>query len=157
MAAVQRPTDGPLITDNDHELEPPKSESQSSPDASEDVNKEPAQVYSQPSPSLRIYSRPQILALSKSPLVCVPPNMPELRDWFGFVILSTTQFFRFNEPSFSAENEQNLSRKESEPLTPNSGRERRCSSLNMKSSYVLSHSVQLQTRWRRERYVERPQ
>ncbi|KAJ3923027.1 hypothetical protein F5877DRAFT_32456 [Lentinula edodes] len=108
MAAVQPPTDGPLITDNDHELEPPKSESQSSPDASEDVNKEPAQVYSQPSPSLRIYSRPQILALSKSPLVCVPPNMPELRDWFG------------------AENEQNLSRKESEPLTPNSGRERRC-------------------------------
>ncbi|KAF5382923.1 hypothetical protein D9757_006379 [Collybiopsis confluens] len=59
------------------------------------------------SPSLRIYSRPHLLALSKSPLICIPPNMPELKEWFG------------------AENEQNLSKKESEPSTPNSGRERR--------------------------------
>ncbi|KAF9068054.1 hypothetical protein BDP27DRAFT_1403472 [Rhodocollybia butyracea] len=69
------------------------------------VDKEPAQ--DDDSRSLRIYSRPQLLALSKSPLVCVPPDMPELKEWFG------------------AENEQNLSKKDSEPTTPNSGRERR--------------------------------
>ncbi|KAL0072134.1 hypothetical protein AAF712_001057 [Marasmius tenuissimus] len=55
----------------------------------------------------KIYTRAQILALYKSPLVALPNGMPELKDWFG------------------SENEQNLNRKESEPSTPNSGRERR--------------------------------
>ncbi|TFK76940.1 hypothetical protein BDN72DRAFT_830113 [Pluteus cervinus] len=32
---------------------------------------------------IKIYTRPQILALYKSPLVHPPPNMPELKDWFG--------------------------------------------------------------------------
>ncbi|KAJ4486339.1 hypothetical protein J3R30DRAFT_3697845 [Lentinula aciculospora] len=110
-AAVEPPPDGPLIACNDNEPEHSETASLSPSEVSKDVNKEPAQVDNQssssPSPSLRIYSRPQILALYKSPLVCVPPDMPELRDWFG------------------AENEQNLSRKELDPTATNSGRERR--------------------------------
>ncbi|KAG7099382.1 hypothetical protein E1B28_001237 [Marasmius oreades] len=60
-----------------------------------------------PTRSLKIYTRAHILALHKSPLVSIPNGMPELKDWFG------------------TENEQNLNRKDSEPSTPNSGRERR--------------------------------
>ncbi|KIK71190.1 hypothetical protein GYMLUDRAFT_33330 [Collybiopsis luxurians FD-317 M1] len=89
---------------------PSENPTQSQPDVPENANdQEPPQDDSQSSSSrsLRIYSRPQLLALSKSPLVCIPPNMPELKDWFG------------------AENEQNLSKKDSEPIMPNSGRERR--------------------------------
>ncbi|RDB29623.1 hypothetical protein Hypma_015351 [Hypsizygus marmoreus] len=56
---------------------------------------------------MRIYTRPQLLFLYKSPLVRPPPDMPELKDWFG------------------SENEQNLSKKDSEPSTPSSARERR--------------------------------
>ncbi|THU91780.1 hypothetical protein K435DRAFT_801035 [Dendrothele bispora CBS 962.96] len=55
----------------------------------------------------RMYTRAQLIALYKSPLICLPIGMPELKDWFGI------------------ENEQNLSKKESEPTTPNTGRERR--------------------------------
>ncbi|ESK98364.1 hypothetical protein Moror_114 [Moniliophthora roreri MCA 2997] len=62
---------------------------------------------SPPSRPLQIYTKAQIIALHKSPLVSVPTGMPELKDWFG------------------TENEQNLNRKDSEPTTPNSGRERR--------------------------------
>ncbi|KAF9061557.1 hypothetical protein BDP27DRAFT_328753 [Rhodocollybia butyracea] len=86
------------------------------------VDKEPAQ--DDDSRSLRIYSRPQLLALSKSPLVCVPPDMPELKEWFGFV-MSFAELFSSSNGIKSAENEQNLSKKDSEPTTPNSGRERR--------------------------------
>jgi hypothetical protein len=32
---------------------------------------------------LRIYTRAQILRLYNSPLVKSPPDMPELRYWFG--------------------------------------------------------------------------
>ncbi|KAG6813072.1 hypothetical protein H0H92_014131 [Tricholoma furcatifolium] len=60
-----------------------------------------------PDHAMRIYTRPQILFLSKSPLIQLPPGMPELKEWFG------------------SENEQNLSKKEAEPTTPVSGRERR--------------------------------
>jgi hypothetical protein len=35
---------------------------------------------------MRLYSRGQLLRLYKSPLVQLPPNMPELRQWFGFVL-----------------------------------------------------------------------
>ncbi len=47
-----------------------------------------------PQPSqrpLRIYTRARILALSKSPLVAPPTDMPELKDWFGCVL----PFFMF--------------------------------------------------------------
>ena len=32
---------------------------------------------------LRIYTRKQLLYLHASPLVQLPPGMPELKDWFG--------------------------------------------------------------------------
>lgn len=32
---------------------------------------------------IKTYTRPQILFLHNSPLVRLPPDMPELRDWFG--------------------------------------------------------------------------
>ena len=32
---------------------------------------------------LRIYTRPQLLSLSQSPMVKPPPDMPDLRTWFG--------------------------------------------------------------------------
>ncbi|KAF8078451.1 hypothetical protein FPV67DRAFT_1663190 [Lyophyllum atratum] len=57
--------------------------------------------------TMRIYTRPQILFLSNSPLVHLPPGMPELKDWFG------------------SENEQSTSKKDAEPTTPGSARERR--------------------------------
>lgn len=38
----------------------------------------------QPTRRLVIYPRPQILRLSKSPLVKPPVNMPALKDWFGY-------------------------------------------------------------------------
>ncbi|KAF9044877.1 hypothetical protein BDZ89DRAFT_1127897 [Hymenopellis radicata] len=77
--------------------------------AEEDAATEPENAPpSPPSPRpLRIYTRTQILALLKSPLVSPPPNMPELKDWFG------------------AENEQNLNKKDHEATPPNSARERR--------------------------------
>ncbi|KAJ7666420.1 hypothetical protein B0H17DRAFT_1336307 [Mycena rosella] len=53
-----------------------------------------------------IYTRPQLLNLQNSPLVKCPPDMPELKYWFG-------------------EHEPSLSKKDSEPTTPNSARERR--------------------------------
>lgn len=37
------------------------------------------------SQQMRIYTRPQLLFLHNSPLVNPPPDMPELKDWFGYV------------------------------------------------------------------------
>ncbi|KAF8213386.1 hypothetical protein K438DRAFT_1750684 [Mycena galopus ATCC 62051] len=54
---------------------------------------------------LMIYTRPQMLHLQSSPLVKSPPDMPELKQWFG-------------------EHEPNP-KKDSEPTTPNGTRERR--------------------------------
>ncbi|KAG6911836.1 hypothetical protein DXG01_000083 [Tephrocybe rancida] len=39
-----------------------------------------------PSHPMRIYTRPQILFLSNSPLVQLPPGMPDLKDWFGLCV-----------------------------------------------------------------------
>ncbi|KAF5377658.1 hypothetical protein D9615_005256 [Tricholomella constricta] len=72
------------------------------------ANAEKTPTLSQP---MRIYTRPQILFLSSSPMVQLPPGMPELKDWFGY------------DPG--TENEQNLSKKESGPTLPGSARERR--------------------------------
>ena len=47
---------------------------------SEDKNTE------HPARTLVIYLRPQILKLSKSPLVKPPCGMPSLKEWFGSVI-----------------------------------------------------------------------
>jgi hypothetical protein len=38
----------------------------------------------QPARLLVIYPRPQMLKLSKSPLVKLPGGMPTLKDWFGY-------------------------------------------------------------------------
>ncbi|TRM65781.1 hypothetical protein BD626DRAFT_566441 [Schizophyllum amplum] len=56
---------------------------------------------------LRIYTRKQLLHLHASPLVQVPTNMPELKDWFG------------------TENEQSLSKKEDVASPPRERRFRR--------------------------------
>lgn len=39
----------------------------------------------QPPRPLHIYTRPQLLHLSKSPLAYVPDGMPPLKEWFGYV------------------------------------------------------------------------
>lgn len=55
---------------------------------------------SHPKSQIRIYTRPQLLALHSSPLVKLPPNMPELKHWFGsvletfFLILLLTSIFQ---------------------------------------------------------------
>ncbi|KAF7339726.1 hypothetical protein MSAN_02188100 [Mycena sanguinolenta] len=69
---------------------------------SEQEGTAPKPVQSRP---LMIYTRPQMLYLQSSPLVKSPPDMPELKHWFG-------------------EHEPNP-KKDSEPTTPNGARERR--------------------------------
>ncbi|KAJ6604341.1 hypothetical protein DFH09DRAFT_1122361 [Mycena vulgaris] len=81
----------------------------SAPDvASQDEPSEPDGTATKPTPCRprMIYTRPQILYLQNSPLVKCPPDMPELKYWFG-------------------EHESSVSKKDSEPTTPNSTRERR--------------------------------
>lgn len=56
---------------------------------------------------LRIYTRAQLLSLHNSPLVKPPPDMPELKQWFG------------------TENEQNLSKKDTDTTPSNNSRDRR--------------------------------
>lgn len=51
--------------------------------------------FSSPQRPLRIYTRPQLLLLSQSPMVKLPPDMPELKVWFGSVS------FRFHLPSLA--------------------------------------------------------
>ncbi|KAJ7919132.1 hypothetical protein B0H13DRAFT_1868857 [Mycena leptocephala] len=75
--------------------------SQDEPSEQEGTARKPVQ-----SRPLMIYTRPQMLHLQSSPLVKSPPDMPELKHWFG-------------------EHEPSLSKKDSEPTTPNSARERR--------------------------------
>jgi hypothetical protein len=41
----------------------------------------------QPTRRLAVYKRPQMLRLSKSPLVKPPEGMPPLKDWFGYGFL----------------------------------------------------------------------
>lgn len=50
---------------------------------------------------LMIYTRPQILHLQSSPLVKSPPDMPELKHWFGCVVAVCTCVFG---PIFSTVN-----------------------------------------------------
>ena len=38
---------------------------------------------------LRVYTHPQLLWLSKSPLVKPPDGMPPLKDWFGYVLTTS--------------------------------------------------------------------
>ncbi|PPQ71757.1 hypothetical protein CVT26_007598 [Gymnopilus dilepis] len=69
-----------------------------------DNNDQPQKAPASPRP-MRKYTRQQLVSLSNSPLVKPPPNMPDLKVWFG------------------SENE-NLVKKD-EPTTPNTTRDRR--------------------------------
>ncbi|KAJ7655117.1 hypothetical protein DFH06DRAFT_1298722 [Mycena polygramma] len=82
-------------------LPTPDPASQGEPSEQEEAAAKPVQ-----SRPLIIYTRPQILHLQSSPLVKSPPDMPELKYWFG-------------------EHEPNPGKKDAEPATPNSARERR--------------------------------
>ncbi|KAJ6574803.1 hypothetical protein B0H19DRAFT_613675 [Mycena capillaripes] len=82
-------------------LTAPDAASKDDPSEQDGVVTKPAQ-----SRPLMIYTRPQILHLQSSPLVKSPPDMPELKHWFG-------------------EHEPTLNKKDAEPTTPNSARERR--------------------------------
>jgi len=48
----------------------------------------------EPPRPLHIYTRRQLVSLSRSPLVKVPDGMPELKDWFGYVFLSVHRGLR---------------------------------------------------------------
>ena len=61
--------------------------SQSTQDGAENTQTTPQS--SQPRP-MRVYTRAQLLHLHRSPLVQPPPNMPELKVWFGCVYTSAT-------------------------------------------------------------------
>jgi hypothetical protein len=54
-------------------------------DAPDDSTKASENDPSAPRP-MRIYTREQLLYLYRSPLVQLPPHMPELKQWFGFVV-----------------------------------------------------------------------
>lgn len=53
-------------------------------DAEQDDSEKPQEATDEPRP-LRIYTRAQLLHLHGSPLVQPPPDMPELKTWFGCV------------------------------------------------------------------------
>lgn len=75
-------------------------------------------------PAIKVYTRPQILALYKSPLVHPPPNMPELKDWFGSALFTT---LRCRELSlyYRTEIEQAPPKKDAELSTANNSRNNR--------------------------------
>ena len=76
---------------------------------------------------LTIYSRFQLVHLHNSPLVGLPPDMPMLKDWYGYgfcfalLWLSVLLILSFSR----SENEQNLSKKETEPSASANPRDRR--------------------------------
>ncbi|KAF5355692.1 hypothetical protein D9756_003913 [Leucocoprinus leucothites] len=74
-------------------------------DAQEDPAKDGQKNPSEPRP-MRVYTREQLLDLYRSPLVQLPPHMPELKQWFG-------------------DNEIALSKKESDLNSSGRGRFRR--------------------------------
>lgn len=44
------------------------------------------QVAAQSARPLHVYKRPELLFLSKSPLVKPPDGLPPLKEWFGYVL-----------------------------------------------------------------------
>lgn len=121
---------------------------------SQDESSEPEESATKPSPCrpLMIYTRPQILHLQSSPLVKCPPDMPELKYWFGYGVPYMYSIFYSLQDGFHSEHEGSLSKKDSEPTTPNSARERRYfaapDDLFFKSEYLLT---QVQAGRRRRR------
>jgi hypothetical protein len=60
--------------------------SQSPESVTDSLAKDKNEIHSRP---FVMYSRPHLLFLHKSPLVCPPAGMPALKDWFGFVLSLT--------------------------------------------------------------------
>lgn len=113
--------------------------SQDEPSEQEGTARKPVQ-----SRPLMIYTRPQMLHLQSSPLVKSPPDMPELKHWFGYVA-PYVHIRLFDH--FYSEHEPSLSKKDSEPTTPNSARERRY--LQRRNSYIFFLTM-LYPRFRRD-------
>ncbi|KAG1757400.1 hypothetical protein EDB19DRAFT_1657283 [Suillus lakei] len=85
-------------------LRPDNSSSQSSESVTDSLNKDENDIHTRP---FVMYSRPHLLLLHKSPLVCTPAGMPALKDWFG------------------TESEQGNLKKDSEALPQPNARDRR--------------------------------
>lgn len=73
--------------ETDDPTEPPSQNPVSSADTSTsqpEVNTEQNAQKQPPSPRpILIYTRDQLLFLSNSPLVKAPPDMPDLKHWYG--------------------------------------------------------------------------
>ncbi|KIY72735.1 hypothetical protein CYLTODRAFT_417522 [Cylindrobasidium torrendii FP15055 ss-10] len=106
MSAVEDPIAPPDTTATDEQ--PLQDTADNAPELPDTPPQENSSPTTPPAPRrLVIYSAKQLLALYKSPLVCAPPNMPDLKDWFG------------------SENETSLNKKDFESTPPNTARERR--------------------------------
>jgi hypothetical protein len=66
--------------------QPDQASSQSPEFITDTLAKDKNEISSRP---FVMYSRPHLLFLHKSPLVCPPTGMPALKDWFGFVLCLT--------------------------------------------------------------------
>jgi hypothetical protein len=89
-------------------------------DAQDDLAKATEKHSSEPH-SMRVYTREQLLYLCRSPLVQLPPNMPELKQWFGSVDWS----YSIPTPTphvFLSDNEILLAKKESDSNANGRGR-----------------------------------
>lgn len=58
-----------------------------------DAEEDPAKVIQKDPSGLRskqVYTRNELLSLCKSPLVKPPPDMPDLKQWFGSVVVTAS-------------------------------------------------------------------
>ena len=75
---------------------------------------------------LHIYSNPQLLLLSKSPLVKAPDGMPPLKDWFGCAFPDMTLWRPLMRTTRDWSEQQSGNKKEAESSSgTTNGRERR--------------------------------
>jgi len=65
-----------------------------------------------------IYTRPQLISLQNSPLVQPPPNMPQLKDWFGYFDFAHAMAFILNLPFQGQRMNKTFTGKRPNPLTP---------------------------------------
>jgi zinc finger CCCH domain-containing protein 13 len=106
-------------------------------DSLTDTNEQAEQI---PRP-LHVYRRYEILQLSKSPLVKPPDDMPQLKDWFGYVVTSVTLKLLYTDilHRYRDWNEQVGSKKDTEPSgNAANPRDRRCAHLSLVSETMLT-------------------